>query len=203
MSALVATIGFDVDHIVYAFRIRDYVEITLLIPENPDVRTENAIEALRRILSGRKIEVLRVPYMNFVNAVHAIQQRLRTLLKEYREVVLSLSGGLRLLVIEAFIAYLTLSKTERERVRVIVVTENTRDIVYIDIDELGRDVELSASESRVLEFIRSRGEVTATTIVNELKLSKTTVYKVLKKLIDLGLVERATRGVYRAKQWGL
>ena len=204
VPALISTMGFDVDHIITLYGKYTFDKLVLLIPRGADIRTYNAIEALRKVFQRNVVvEDIEIDYRNLGEAVYTI----REVIKKNVPCYINLSGGLRILVVEAFLAYITLSSEVRQRVfGVFVVVEGTKEIIEINLGALTLPSyeKLTAGEQLVFEIIKSAGTLTAKEILEELErrgydYSRPWLYNVLNELIKKGLIERSNRGVYRVR----
>lgn len=186
------TLGFDEKFAVRAL-IRHGVKrddkIVAIVPRyRVDERTENALRALdefaKRYLSSEQIERLEVDVADFDLAITSLVKAFRSWTA--RPVVLSLSGGMRILIIETLLAAIVSDvemkiEVESEDGTTLTVFDNS--IFNMALLGILDDVERSA-----VRYLAG-GEMAIDTLAELLEASKPTVWRRIRRLIDLGLVE--------------
>ncbi|MDW8074051.1 MAG: CRISPR-associated CARF protein Csa3 [Nitrososphaerota archaeon] len=186
------TLGFDERFAVRAL-IRHGVQrddkIVAIIPRyRVDERTENALRALnefaKRYLLSEQIERLEVDVADFGPAVVSLVKAFRSWTA--RPIVLSLSGGMRILIIETLLAAIVSDvemkiEVESEDGATLTVFDNS----IFNIALLGI---LDDVEKNVIRYL-VRGDMAIDTLAELLEAAKSTVWRRIRRLISLGLVE--------------
>jgi len=123
--------------------------------------------------------------------------------------VLDLGGGLRLLVIEALIAYTMLSPSKASNIALYTALEGRNELINIDIasikkKKLAASRVLSDLHKAVLKIVEEKGVATPSEVLDKLRergitITKQHLAKILTKLANLGLIEKIERGKYRYK----
>ena len=197
-NALIASLGFDERHVIrnlLRIGFKGIKKIILLIPSwDIDSRTKRAIDEIVKIaviagLERNSIVTYRVDVKNLYNAVKAIYRLFRELVnEEVDKVIVSLGGGLRALIIEAFLAIILLDRNTREKITVIVDLETGEDYIVVDPS---MPFNYIPSENEVLvlnklfQMPMSFKELLETT-----KLPRTTLWKTLCRLQENKLVKQ-------------
>jgi len=122
--------------------------------------------------------------------------------------VLDLGGGLRLLVIEALIAYTMLNFSRASNIALYTVLEGRNELVNIDIASIKKKLAasrvLSGLHKAVLKIVEEKGVATPREVLDNIRergvtITKQRLAKILTKLANLGLIEKIERGKYRYK----
>jgi hypothetical protein len=200
MSKLIAVLGFDVGYIIrIASRMydRDRVRAAYLlissIRGSVDQRSRAAAADTAKILEilGSRAEVFTIeitdPMEAVIKVVEVMEQASRDL-GEREELIISLSGGTRALVLYTVIAALHL----------IAKGEVINEIASLIYGE-----EAGGAEAIVLRVLRELKKVKLSEIQGELekrgfRWTKQYTQKILKKLEEKGLARKISRGRYIA-----
>lgn len=210
MTVAVVTLGFDVTHAVFTITRYKPLRVIVLLARvrgRIDPRTSVAYSSLEQLVGAMGAVIERVE-VEVSNPVIAVEQIRRVLEKVARTspLVLDLGGGLRLLVLEAFIAYYSLPSELKENSRVVIYLEATNESVEIASYELKKmmlkkPATVSSREELVLSAMEPLREYTLDQIYREVsargfKTTKQNLVKVLKKLESNGLLVKTGRGKY-------
>jgi CRISPR-associated protein Csa3 len=166
-------------------------KVAVLVPSNrPDEKSENALSSLdnfvKRYVNGDGVMRYEIEIDDFYEAVTNIAGLFRSWAE--RPIVLNLSGGMRLLIVETLVAAVYCGipiKVEMETEDGKTYTEfETPDLLPVRLDEL--DIEILKTLSNV--------KLTLKFLAEALPVAKPTAWRHVKKLQELGLVklERVT-----------
>ncbi len=183
------TFGFDEKFAIRALLRHfapDRTKVVVLLPEDDqDDRVGRGLSVLndfvKRYVNEEGVEVVKVPVGDFLGSVLTLARTFRMWVE--RPIILNLSGGMRLLVVEALCAALM----SRVPMTVEVESEDgkalaafsTTDLSFPEIDEVDR---------QIIESL-ARGFRTLGLLSEELGLSKPTVWRRLKRLADAGMLQ--------------
>lgn len=166
--------------------------IVTIVPSKSDARSSAAIQEIRNFLSkfspGVSLEVLTVDVVKFEQAVATILKRLFKEKKEGRNVIVNLSGGMRILILEAYTA-LVLSGAGAAVSE--IVTEDKQELVLPTLSTVGVFSLLKESDLRVLEAAKNSESVVALAKIARLPLA--TAYRRVVALEKMGLLSTVKR----------
>jgi CRISPR-associated protein Csa3 len=161
-------------------------KVAVLVPSNrPDEKSENALSSLdnfvKRYVNGEGVMRYEIEIDDFYVAVTIIAGLFRSWAE--RPIILNLSGGMRLLIVETLVAAVYCGipiKVEMETEDGKTFTEfETPDLLPVRLDEL--DIEILKTLSNV--------KLTLKFLAEALQVAKPTAWRRVKKLQELGLVE--------------
>ncbi len=209
---MIATLGFDERHVIrslLAIGLEGIEYIILLIPDWPmDERTTRAVNEITKIaslagISEENIVLKKIPVEDFWSSIAAI---VKVFIEYYKagieEYVLSIGGGLRVLVVEAYTATLFLPEYIASKVTVRIDLESRKSSVVVRRENIPLQLWFTPrpQEIDVLGAL-CMGEYSLTSLSKELGLPKSTLWKILKRLEEKRLVYR-TGNVYRTTDLG-
>jgi CRISPR-associated protein Csa3 len=186
---VVFTFGFEER---FAFRslmrrgVGESDKVAVLIPSNrPDERSDKALASLddfvKKYVNGQGVVRYDIDIDDFYTAVTSIAGLFRSWAE--RPIILNLSGGMRLLIVETLVATIYCGipiKVEMETEDGKTYTEfETPDLLPVRLDEL--DIEILKTLSNV--------KLTLKFLAEALQVAKPTAWRRVKKLQELGLVE--------------
>jgi len=196
MRLILLTLGFDEKFAVrgilrYAPKPKDVIAI---ITASPLVdKAEKALKTLMDILKSyagiENIEIVEVSVSNPESAKHKIKE----FISRYEcELIANLSGGMRALILITLAAVLSTNRNAM----IELETENLENIVTLD-PEFFRPDSIDESDKRILRKIAEMGGVRLDEFAEVIGKSRTTTYRILKKLVNAGYLEerRVGRGV--------
>jgi CRISPR locus-related DNA-binding protein len=209
-------LGFDVGHAVASllnFKPSALVVAVASVDGSIDPRAAAAYSHLEQLalMARTRCTRLDVEVLNVEGAVEALRETLTKLAGEGVPVVVDVGGGMRLLVLEALLAVLSLPNWLRDVVKVVAYLEGTTRYVELDYGRVsrivktlrlqGRGEELTYVDRKVLEVLERRGRASLQQIYEELvkqgiSTSKQNVSRILNKLRNKGYVRKIERGVY-------
>ena len=197
---LVATIGFDERPVIRAILRHglNFREILLLKPREPsDSRSSRVIENIRSLLektdANVKLSVVEVDVKDFYRGVGEVKKHLAEKTREYGgEILLLLGGGMRSLITETLVAAIQLSNELLVKGVIEIDLEGEASYTSARIEDLV-PLTLTPQERRILEEIRKEPK-SLSSLRTSLDLPKTTIWKILQRLEEKGLVEKEYRG---------
>ncbi len=197
---LVASIGFTIDFI--AKRVadlgRDVVKYVIAVGlRTEDISSWRRVEAAFKLLSTYLTGLGIGSELRAVDAQGPFIRKLRDLLayayglaRPDGVVEVFLTGGPRLLGLALTLAALTSGDNIRNALRLVAYGENFEYDLTVPVGKLVSLLRLDeASWKLLLELARS-GEADAKTLMTLVRLPRSTLYKKLKELEAMGLVER-------------
>ncbi|MCR6692322.1 MAG: CRISPR-associated CARF protein Csa3 [archaeon YNP-LCB-003-016] len=203
MKILILSLGFD-----ERFAIRSILRTglssgdkVLIFTAEPIVdKAEKALqivlEFLKKYFEGVEYEVISIPTKDFERSVSMIGERLMKLKSLGYDVILNLSGGMRSLIIELLVA----STLVGLKGVVEVELENLEGYLSFTIDVLRIRAPLKEEYKSVLNAIIEAGEINLSQLSRKVAMAKSTIHKIVKKMIEEGLVEYEKVGKeYRLK----
>ena len=208
---IITTLGFDISHtllVVTRSGIRPSKIIALVgsIKGEVDQRAESAFTMLKQFAGMINVDIERVDVE--VTEVDKAVEKILKILENNLPAILDLGGGLRLLVIETYTAYMLLSPSKIDNITLYTALEGRNELINIDIKlikkRLASSKMLSDMQKTILKIIEEKGVITPKEILDKLnkngiKITKQQLSKTLTKLINIGLVEKIERGKYKYK----
>lgn len=205
MACLVAVMGFDERHILKSLLrlgFRNVSEVHIITPAGrKDPRAEDAISRVKHIVEAAGIQQVKtheVEYTNYRRAILKLSSILRNLAVR-DDVLISLGGGMRILVIETLIASFSLPEELRESIKVTVDSEAGPE--YIEFKpQIPKIPALSEEKLVILKEAKMKGSITvkeASTLINA---PISTAWKTLNELLKVNCLVKERRGVYKLTQ---
>jgi len=193
---LIFTLGFDEKfalRTIFRRGIKVGDKIIVVMPEKNDPRAEKAYLMLQQIISnsipGIPIEKITIPSQDFPRAVSLLRKIALSLLRKNGKIVLGLSGGQRIIILQLLAAFLSVGARE---VEIEIESEDSSIVATFPLGMMMK-VELDQDEIRILKSI-AESPKTFSQICSSLNLSKSSAWRKLKRLIELGLIKKAEKG---------
>lgn len=194
-NALMATLGFDAD-----FTLRRLMRgapgrvvlLALKVDEGSWARVDSAFKLIQAFCSYRRIDCILEPVSidRPVMEVYSILKRELEGVKERLE--LFLTGGPRIMVVSTLLAALLLPPEYSRKVKAVVEGEAFTASLEVDIGTLQKLLTLDHIERRILlTLLEHQQGLTAPRIAMISKTPRTSTYRKLHNLENLGLVEKA------------
>ncbi len=165
--------------------------IVTIIPSKSDARSAAAIQEIRNFLSkfspGVSLEVLTVDVTKFEQAVATVLKRLFKEKKEGRNVIVNLSGGMRILILETYTALLLSGSAAVSE----IVTEDKQELALPSLSTVSVLSLLKESDLRVLEAAKNSESVVA--LAKTARLPLATAYRRVVALEKMGLLATVKR----------
>ncbi|MDW8034729.1 MAG: CRISPR-associated CARF protein Csa3 [Nitrososphaerota archaeon] len=196
MKTFIATIGWTEWPIASAIIKHGLSKgdmILLLSPEKRDERSREAISEVKGFVSkfaqGVEVTDIPIPVHDPVESVVILAKMMKEEAEKGRKLIVNLSGGMRILVIEVLLA-LTLLKIDNLDLEI-----RTEDKVDMSIPRLWKCYpELTREEVMVLETLFKGGEASLSEISRRIRASIATVHRVLKRMEKDGLISSKKSG---------
>lgn len=180
------------------FRNVDSIYLILPAMEQTDKRVVEAVDRIRKLADAAgvsKIEVRRVNYKDFDEAVLQIADVLASVTLGGSETTLSIGGGMRALVVEAYTAALSMPEELRKYVKIVVDFETGEG--YVEVKPHIPSYRTLSDEEILILKEAIRGEATPTKISEKLRIPKSSAWKKLAQMVREGLLVKEARGSYR------
>ncbi len=204
-KALLATLGFDERHVIKSLidiGMSGVKTIVLLVPDwGLDDRTVKAIDTIWNIagLTGIPRDNIIVREVTVLDPWKGVRDVMNTLYEIYLtgvdEIIVSLGGGLRALVIETYTATLLVNPEIARKITVRVGVEGKSDYISFRIEEIPICLRISEQEKTVLKTI-AEGVNSLSEIARKTGLPRSTTWKTLQKLYEKKIVEKKNRQYY-------
>lgn len=189
MKTFVATLGWTewpVASAIIKHGLSRGDKVVLLSPEKKDDRSRTAINEVKSFVSrfAPYVEVseISIPVHSPVDAISSIA---RLVVRESRgkDLIVNLSGGMRILVLETLLA-LMLTRVEN-----LVLELQTEDKVDLQLPLLWRPAKDLSPEARsILKVLKERGSISLSNLARALRISLTTAYRLSKHLENIGVI---------------
>ena len=190
MKTLIATLGWVEWSIVSAILrhgLSKGDKILLLLPEKKDEKSRKAIEEVKNFVSKyvpmvSVLEVI-VPIYNPTEAISTLVKTIMEEVKEKRELIVNLSGGMRTLILETLLA-LTMLKVES-----LTLELQTEDKVDLQLPKTWEAPHiLSSREIRIFKVIEEKGLLSLSRLAKALKLPIATVHRIVEQFENKGFI---------------
>ncbi|MCE4602528.1 MAG: CRISPR-associated CARF protein Csa3 [Desulfurococcales archaeon] len=202
---MIATLGFGIDFIVRRLAdlrgesVSRIVVVGLYTDKSSWQRIEQTYSILAAYLTGQgigsRLERIDLHKGGLVRQARDIIAR--TMAESSDDLIeLYLTGGPRILLATFYTAALTLSRVWAERIRISVYGEGFPASLTVETSVLLVLASIDEVSRRILEYIRD-GYNNVHNLRAALGLPRSTLYKKLKDLEDLGLIVRVGRGEFR------
>ncbi|MBO3754140.1 MAG: CRISPR locus-related DNA-binding protein [Candidatus Brockarchaeota archaeon] len=189
MKTFVATIGWTewpIASAIIKHGLSKGDRIILLSPEKRDERSRAAVSEVKHFVSrfvpSVEVSEVSVPVHSPSDAIPLLA---RLFAKEGGDVglIVNLSGGMRILVLEALIALMLVN------VKNLVLELQTEDKVNVQLPILWKPMgDLSPHARKALKILEERGPVSLSNLANILRVSVATAHRLLKNLEENSIV---------------
>ena len=202
MGSIVAVLGFDERHVIKSILrlgFRNVDSVHLILPKkNEDRRAEEAVRRIKGLAEAAGVKNVKeygIDYNDFDSAVLQIADLLASVTSGGYDTILSLGGGMRILVVEAYMAALSLPRKLRKYIKVAIDFETGEGFVEIEPHTVSYRY-LSDDEIEILEEAEE-GRATPARISKKLGIPKSTAWKRLSQMVEEGLLKKEKRGLYK------
>jgi len=212
VSALIL-LGFDITHAVLTlsnYKPSRAVAVVAMVDGRIDPRASIAYSSFSQVAVAMGVNISRIEIE--VSDIYGAVAKLRGVMKELSTdlpLVIDLGGGMRILVIEALLAYFSLPDNIRKRIKLVVYFEGTNRSVELSAEDIveimiPKRIALKPVEKEILEILES-GTYSLSELYTKLRqrgytFTKQYLHKILQNLIEQDLVERVSRGYYTKKR---
>jgi len=199
MRLILLTLGFDEKFAVrsilrYAPKPDDVITILTASPlvEKAEKALKTLLDILKSYAGIENIEIIEVNISNPESAKHKIKELISKHSKQDCELVANLSGGMRALILITLSAVLS---SDRNAL-IELETENLENVITLT-PEFFKPEPVDESDKQLLRKIHELGEVKLDEFTEIIGKSRTTTYRILKKLVNTGYLEerKVGRGV--------
>lgn len=197
---LIAVLGFDERHVIRSLLRLGFKNVDVIYLVVPSGRiTKQTEEAIKRITEVAKlanvsdVKVFEVDPLGFGSAVAKLRKLIMDLCSGGKDLVISLGGGMRVLIVETLVASLLVPKELSSHILIVVDLESGEGYIEVNISNILTISELKLDELQVLKYLLTKAPAGPTEISKTLGIPKTTVWKILKKLHTKELVTKQYR----------
>jgi len=199
-DAVVLTLGFEPGPLISAIAsaasegLREGAQVMVLTAAFPDERVDRAWLELQRVLSlmdfskklNIRLERREVPLDDFASAVREVRGVLEGLRE--KSVKISITGGMRALGLAVLVSYLLVDWVKEPALDVYLEGRG----VALRVPPLHKVIALRLTETQrqILRLMRGGVLYTTSDVAGYLRKDRSTVYKSLRGLSEMGLVER-------------
>ncbi|MEM2741989.1 MAG: CRISPR-associated CARF protein Csa3 [Nitrososphaeria archaeon] len=192
MKVLVLTLGFD-----ERFAIRSILrtglssgDVVVVFTAEPIVeKVEKALQILmdfvKKYFEGVGLNVVSVPTKDFELSVSMIGEQIKKFKSLDYNVILNLSGGMRSLIIELLAAAILTGL----KGKVEVELENLEGYLSFPIETFRIQTPLKDEYRSILEAVMRNEGINISKLSEKLNMAKSSLHKIVKKLIEMGLIE--------------
>ncbi len=193
MRLILLTLGFDEKFAVrgilrYAPKPEDVIAIVTASPmvEKAEKAMNTLIDILKSYAGIENLEIIEVDISNPEFAKHKIKELIS---KHECELIANLSGGMRALILVTLAAVLSSNKNALIELEI----ENLENVITLTPDFFKPEL-IDESDRRILRKIAEIGEVKLDEFADVIGKSRTTTYRILKKLVNNGYLEEKKVG---------
>ena len=199
MRTFITTVGWTEWHIASALLkhgLSKGDKIILFSPEKRDERSREAINEVKSFVSkfapGVDVSDVSVPVHNPVEAIVFLAKKIGSEAGDGRRLIVNLSGGMRILVIEVLLA-LTLLEVKNLELEI-----RTEDKVDLSIPKIWRKQPTpSREEITVLRVLSESRDVSLSDMAKRLRVSPATMHRILRRMEEEEFIE--TKKIGREK----
>lgn len=206
MAAVIAVMGFDWRHVIRSILRIGFMEVTsvhLIMPPWSDERAEAGVAEVRKLakaagLSEGSVLVHRVDPRGFIQAVATITDIIASALAAEERALISLGGGMRALVVETFLAALSVYSSTGRAVEFVVDLEGREESVVFSAEDalLFRRGGPGRRDKAILEMARERGTISPKDLSEAMGIPRSTAHAILASLERRGFLRKVRRGKY-------
>lgn len=191
---IVATIGFEEKFTIRTITRHglDKNDKVLLLTGPPTEKSMTAINLVREFITkyySKDVTLIikEIPVHNFYNAIHTIKESIMKEAKGVISIIVNLSGGMRILIIETLLALAILNM---KNIIVEIETEDSSTIVTIPSEILSIKPQIRKRHAEILQILAQAQEpLTVKTIAEKLGIDDSTMRRHLLKLRKMKLIE--------------
>jgi CRISPR-associated protein Csa3 len=194
MRLIILTLGFDEKFAVrgilrYAPKPDDVIAVITasLLVEKAEKALRTLLDVLRSYAGIDNVKVVEVD----VSSPELAKHKIRDVISKYREheLIANLSGGMRALILITLAAVLSSGRSAL----IELETENLENVVTLN-QEFFKPESIDESDRRILRKVGETGEVKLDDFAELIGKSRTTTYRILKRLVNAGYLEEVKKG---------
>ena len=201
MTYIIAPLGFDIRPVIRAMMDSGFADLKgvyLIVPKGEkDQRVETALSEVKKVaqLGGlNELKKVEVDYSDFFQAILSIRKLIDSISISGEKIIVSLGGGMRVLVTEVLIACIIANEAQRKMLEVFIYPESGEGTrVSFVVQDVITISNLHEEEFRLLNVIKEMRYGSITSISERLKIPKSTAWKRINKLVEMGLVREERR----------
>jgi len=201
MTYIIAPLGFDIRPVIRAMMDSGFADLKgvyLIVPKGEkDQRVETALSEVKKVaqLGGlNELKKVEVDYSDFFQAILSIRKLIDSISISGEKIIVSLGGGMRVLVTEVLIACIIANEAQRKMLEVFIYPESGEGTrVSFVVQDVITISNLHEEEFRLLNVIKEMRYGSITSISEKLKIPKSTAWKKINKLVEMGLVREERR----------
>ena len=164
-------------------------KIILITSLDSTDKAEQAVLVIKRLVESFKLaggeiklEIVKINEIEFENNVITFCKIINDEAKQMRQLILNLSGGMRIIVLAVFLASIYMHKYIYS---VNISPENKKGFFDLDIPII--DYELNEKEKKLLLLIENEADIS--TIFQSMNVNKTTIYRQIARLEEKGFIK--------------
>jgi len=201
MTYIIAPLGFDIRPVIRAMMDSGFAnlkEVYLIVPKGEkDQRVETALSEVKKVaqLGGlNELKKVEVEYNDFFQAILSIRKLIDSISISGEKIIVSLGGGMRVLDTEILIACMIAADFQQKRLQVFIYPEPEKGTrMSFTVQDVTTISNLHREEFRLLNAIKEMRYGSITSISEKLKIPKSTAWKRINKLVEMGLVREEKR----------
>ncbi len=201
---IISTLGFDERPVIRSLAsigFRDVEKIVLIRPYEDDQRAVKAVSEIKKIASmaslrDEDIVSYRVDVYDYWLSISMIYNLYMEYVSLDKNIIVCLGGGLRALVLEAYTALILLPNNLRRSIIIRIDLETGKNTIVLRGEEILTSLEISSQQYRVLELLEDEPGLYLSKISYEIDKPVSTTYRVLKKLVEQGYIEKRENRYY-------
>lgn len=189
-TVIVASLGFEERFLLRSVirrGVKENDKIVVIMPEKGNQRGEKAFQTLKELMDKAFPSLEIVKHEVNIQDFYGTVSNIRNLLSELNlkgNIVLNISGGQRLLILEILAAALSLGiNAELE-----IETEDSSTYLTIPIKTM-HPLKLDSVDREILREAAKRGEIRLKDL-EKLEIPKPTIWRKLNRLVEEGLLEK-------------
>jgi len=190
---LIVTLGFDEKFALRSILrrgVKEGDELIAFLPYGGDMRGEKAFLSLKqtllKMLPELKIKKVEINIKDPYEAISRIRKIFRELSLKGEVIIINISGGQRLLIIETLAAALSLNLKKAE---LEIETEDSSFYFNSTLDIM-LPMELDTLDLEILKKVAEKGSTKLAKLAEISEIPKTTLWRKLNRLTELKLLEK-------------
>ena len=198
MVYVIAPLGFDAKPVIRGMLdmgFADLKEVYLIVPKGEKVETAlSEVQKVAQLGGLKELKKVEVEYNDFFQAILSIRKLIDSISISGEKIIVSLGGGMRVLVTEVLIACIIANEAQRKMLEVFIYPESGEGTrVSFVVQDVITISNLHEEEFRLLNVIKEMRYGSITSISERLKIPKSTAWKRINKLVEMGLVREERR----------
>ena len=201
MVYIIAPVVFNTNPVIRAMMDSGFADLKgvyLIVPKGEkDQGVETALSEVKKVaqLGGLKeLKKVEVEYNDFFQAILNIRKLIDDISISGEKIIVSLGGGIKALDTEVLIACMIAANFQRKRLQVFIYPESGEGTrMSFVVEDVVTISNLYGEEFRLLNAIKEMKKGSITSISERLKIPKSTAWKRINKLVEMGLVRPERR----------